>query len=80
MVEFCADQLLVSSDLKRFHSCNSVLPDLEILITKSQFGDTFFPREEVNTDYPRFIRVKDRFDFCYLFHWVKCVTRIGFKD
>ncbi len=75
MVEFCSDQLLVSSDLKWLYSSTILL---DPLIIPSHFYKYFLSRVEVNTQDVTFILVNDALNFCNLFVLVKCVTHIDF--
>ena len=77
MVEFCTDQLLISSDLKYFNSSTILLDPIIIL---SHLYKCFLSRVEVNLDDIDFIIVNDHFNFGNLFVWIKFVTHIDFAS
>ncbi len=77
MVEFCTDQLLVSSDLKYFNSATTILDPSIIII--SHLHKCFLSRVEVNADDMLFILVNDHIYSRKLFVLVKCVTLFDFK-
>ncbi len=74
MVKFCADQLLVSSDVNWLNSATRS-PDIIIII--SDFYKCLRARVEVNPDDMHFIITENVFNSSNLFVWVKDVTFIA---
>lgn len=71
-IEFCTNQMLISSDLKLLSS-STILLYISI-IRLSHWDDSFFSRVEVDLVDIRFINPDDYFYFGDLFVWLKGVT------